>query len=289
MITFTRYFLKRAKECKFIPFAEFTAMARGKEGRLFDFFLSIKDTKLVEFADNGLKIIATDEQLNDFKREVYKRFPPFKDFKKVSVFDINRKAKKFTALAYKILDYIKRNPGCDLKELQGVFNTPDFREAHSLLVNDEFIACVEGEFFVTYADKDYQMLVNNIKGLGFTLDDEQENEKPERVGGKPCSIKIGEHTFSTTYFPDDTPEKIIYDYYMKCSDPQIKMFLRGKKAYLLTYPNLIDKERSYFKATAEPLTFNLHYGVKLCDQIRESFLCCKYDVEADFVIKTFGV
>ena len=41
MIEFTRYLLKRAKDTKIIPFNDFLAIARGKEGKLLDFFLSV--------------------------------------------------------------------------------------------------------------------------------------------------------------------------------------------------------------------------------------------------------
>lgn len=287
MITFTRYFLKRAKECKLIPFAEFTAIAKGKEGTLFNFFLTIKDTKLVEYSENGLKVIATEEQLRSFKMDIYKTNPPLKNYQKVSLFDINRKAKKFTPLALKILDYVKNNMGCDLQDLQRVFTSADFRDAHSMLINEGIVVSLDGEFFVAYADKDYQLLLNNVKSLGITLD-EGVNKVGDMPGGMPCTIKIGSHTFTATYSADDTPEKIIYNYYMRCDVPQTKIFLRGKKAYLLNYANLIDYNNSYFTVTSHRIVFNLKFGIKLNQQMKEPFLNGAIDVEADFVIKSFG-
>ena len=76
MIEFTRYLLKRAKDTKIIPFNDFLAIARGKEGKLLDFFLSIKGTELVEYTENGLKVVATQDELKALKKEVYKRCPP---------------------------------------------------------------------------------------------------------------------------------------------------------------------------------------------------------------------
>ena len=108
MIKFTSFLIKRAKESKLIPYNEFLAIARGKEGKLLDFFLSVKDTGLFELSNEGLKVVATKDELAVFKRETYKISSPFTDFKKYSIFDLNRKAKKFNVVNFS-LQLRKRN------------------------------------------------------------------------------------------------------------------------------------------------------------------------------------
>ena len=116
MIKFTSFLIKRAKNSSVIPYSDFLAIARGKEGKLLDFFLSVKDTGLFELSNEGLKVVATPEELAVFKRETYKISPPFTNFKKYSIFDLNRKAKRFSLLSLRILDYVKNNIGCDLND-----------------------------------------------------------------------------------------------------------------------------------------------------------------------------
>lgn len=294
MIEFTRYLLKRAKDTKIIPFNDFLAIARGKEGKLLDFFLSIKGTELVEYTENGLKVVATQDELKAFKKEVYKRCPPFIKYKNPSVFDINRKAKKFTPLSLLILEYIKNNAGCELTDLQNEFaSKPNFREAHTFLINEDLVLCSEGEFFVCIQDREYQILLNNLKSLGITVEsarneDEKKDEEATDTPAATCKIIIEAHEFVGKLLPNVTPERLIYSFYMNCSLPQGKVFLRGKKAYMLSYANLLDKEKSFFRAIINGKRVDLQYGVNLNEQLEEKFLVNGICFEANFVIKSFG-
>ena len=85
MIKFTLFLTKKAKVGAFIPYSDFIAIARGKEGKLLDFFLSVSKTGIVELKQDGLKVVATAEELAVFKRETYKISSPFTDFKKFSI------------------------------------------------------------------------------------------------------------------------------------------------------------------------------------------------------------
>ena len=66
------------------------------------------------------------------------------------------------------------------------------------------------------------------------------------------------------------------------------MFLRGKKAYMLSYANLLDKEKSFFRAIINGKRVDLQYGVNLNEQLEEKFLVNGICFEANFVIKSFG-
>lgn len=287
MIKFTSFLIKRAKNSSVIPYSDFLAIARGKEGKLLDFFLSVKGTGLFELSNEGLKVVATPEELAVFKRETYKISPPFTNFKKYSIFDLNRKAKRFSLLSLRILDYVKNNIGCDLNDLQKQFKSPEFREAHSLLLNEELVACVDGEFFVAIEEREYQLLISNLKNNGITLDEPDKQEGEQNTDLKKYCVKVFGRE---VYIPLDlgkTPEKLIYDYYMVCDNPQEKVYLREKRAYLLNYPNLLD-EKSTFKMVYKEKSYNLKFGTPLKAQIKESFWNAEFYFETEFAFKSFS-
>jgi hypothetical protein len=286
MIEFTAFLLRRAKESKLIPYNDFLAIARGKEGKLLDFFLSIKDTGIVELTADGLKVVATPELLKTFKTQTYKISSPFTDFNKYSIFDLNRKAKKLNVLALRILDYVKNNIGCDFNDLRNQFNTSDFRDSYTTLLNEGLIAFYNEELFVAIEDKEYQLLLVNLKNNGITLDAPVNEQDGEKVELEKCCVKVFGRDFEMPLDLEKTPEKLIYDFYMSCENPQDKVYLREKRAYLLNYPSLIE-EKSAFKMINQGKAVELKFAAPLKAQIEKFKLSGGYHFETEFYFKSF--
>ena len=287
MIKFTLFLTKKAKVGAFIPYSDFIAIARGKEGKLLDFFLSVSKTGIVELKQDGLKVVATAEELAVFKRETYKISSPFTDFKKFSIFDLNKKAKKFSVLSLRILDYVKNNLGCELEDVKKKFNVPEFSDAYTFLLNESLIAFLDGELFVAVEDREYQLLINNLKSNGITLDAPIEESAQEKTELKKYRVTIHGRDFLIPFAIDKTPERLIYDYYMACENPQEKTFLREKKVYLLNYSTLLD-EKSTFKMFCDGEEYELNFGVLLKTQVGSSLWNEELRFEAEFYFKSFN-
>ena len=142
----------------------------------------------------------------------------------------------------------------------------------NILTRLELVQKIADEYYPTLTDEDFQALTKELTKLN-VISALASELKPGAIM-LDCTIAFDEFTLSGSVNVKCTPSYAIYSLYSACGDAQVKRAFISKGLYLVKYPDVLDKSKSYFKLAKNGEELLLDFDKNIIDQIEPQIRSC---------------